>query len=300
MNSIDEKTTTRQQPTALDERMGSGVPIIRVFPKRNKWIPTDKLAFVGNPDLFIPRDHKIPVRISIVFTWDIAEGKRLFKSWESFYEDVKLGGPAFDDPGGEFTPGMYIKEGVTITSRGCIKRCPWCFVPKREGKLRELDIKPGHIIQDNNLLACSEKHIRAVFDMLKKLNKPAKFSGGLDTTLLKEWHRELFDSIKIGELWFACDTRAALKPLERAARILEGISQQKRRCYVMIGYNGESIRDAEDRLEKVYRLGFDPFCQLYQSEVKKEYGKEWRALARKWSRPAAYRAPQNEKHDARR
>jgi len=284
---------TRKRLPALSPVAGSGAPILRVFPKRNKWIPTDSLAFIGDPDLFIPQDHKIPVRISIVFTWDIAEGKRLLTAWQSFYDDVKLGGPAFDDSGGEFIPGMFLKDGVTITSRGCSKCCPWCFVPKREGKTRELEIKPGYIIQDNNLLACSEKHIRAVFDMLKSLNKPAKFSGGLDTTLLQDWHRDLFDSIKIGELWFACDTRTALKTLERAARILDGISRQKRRCYVMIGFNGESIRDAEERLEKVYQLGFDPFCQLYQNGMKKEYDREWKALARKWSRPAAYRAQQN-------
>lgn len=262
--------------------------MIRVFPYRNKWTPTDDWVFIGDPPLFYPRDRKIPIRISIVFTWDILEGKRLLKAWKPFYNDVQLGGPAFGDPGGEFIPRRFIKEGVTITSRGCNKCCSWCFVSKREGKIRELEIKPGYIVQDNNLLACSEKHIQLVFDMLRELNKPAKFSGGLDATLLRDWHRDLFDSIKINELWFACDTRAALKPLEKANRILNGMPQRKRRCFVMIGFNGESLRDAEYRLEKVYSMGFDPFCQLYQSNKKRKYDDDWRSLARFWSRPAMY------------
>jgi len=263
-------------------------PMIRVFVRRNKWTPVDELTFVGDPGLFIPKNRKIPVRISIVFSWDIYEGKRLLKAWQPFFDDVKLGGPAFDDPGGEFIPGRFIKKGVTITSRGCPKWCPWCFVPKREGRIRELKIKPGYIIQDNNLLACSEKHIRSVFDMLKELGKPAKFSGGLDTILLQDWHRDLFDSIKINELWFACDTPVSLKPLERAARILDGIKQKKKRCFVMIGFNRESLKDTEYRLEKVFKIGFDPFCQLYQPAIKIDYNHEWKQLARKWSRPAAY------------
>lgn len=111
------------------EKIGGGYTMnnrlpemIRVFPRKTKWTPTDYFAFVGDPPLFRPA---------------------------SYYPDVSLGGPTFDDPGGEFTPGVFLKEGVTITSRGCPKRCPFCFVPKREGPLREYPVKDGWIVQDN-------------------------------------------------------------------------------------------------------------------------------------------------------
>jgi hypothetical protein len=32
---------------------------------------------------------------------------------------VKVGGPAFSAPGGDFIPGRYMKRGYVITSRGC-------------------------------------------------------------------------------------------------------------------------------------------------------------------------------------
>lgn len=262
--------------------------MIRVFPKRNKWTPVDALAFVGDPPLFRPENQ--PVRVSVAFTWDIPEGERLARAWSDFYSDVQIGGPAFGDVGGEFVPGRFVKTGVTITSRGCPKKCPWCFVPGREGQIRELPIKPGHIVQDNNILACSRAHIEGVFAMLAKQRKAAIFSGGIDTTLLQPWHREKFDSIRLKELWFACDSAAALPLLERAAVILDGIPAYKRRCYVMIGFDGETIEQAETRLERVYELGFYPFCQLYQSDVIKTYDDDWKALNRKWSRPAAYKS----------
>jgi hypothetical protein len=276
---------------ALSRRQGSRTSggdrkMIRVFPRKTAWTPTDDLAFVGDPPLFRPEGQEVCV--SVTFTKDISEGKRLQEAWSNYYEDVKLGGCAFDDPGGEFVPGRFIKEGVTITSRGCNKKCPWCFVPKREGKLREINIANGWIVQDNNLLACSEDHIRRVFSMLRCQNHPIIFSGGLDATLFNEWHRELIDGIRLKELWFACDCHSAIKNLERISKLLNGISTSKKRCYVLIGFQNETIKEAEHRLKSVYDLGFDPFSQLFMSDENIEYNQEWRALNRKWSRPAIY------------
>lgn len=170
--------------------------MIRVFPRKTKWSPIDDLAFIGDPPMFFLPDEQ-PVMVSVTFTWDIQIALRLQKAWKSYYQNVSIGGPAFDDPGGEFIPGLFIKEGVTFTSRGCNRHCPWCLVPRREGTIRELVIKPGHIIQDNNLLFCSRKHIESVFEMLSEQKRAASFNGGIDIRLLKPWHRQLFESIRI-------------------------------------------------------------------------------------------------------
>lgn len=264
--------------------------MIRVFPRRTAWTPTDDLAFVGDPPLFRPPEQ--PVRVSVTFTWDIPEGKRLYRAWSQYYSDVQIGGPAFADPGGNFTPGQFVKTGVTITSRGCIRYCPWCVVPDREGcNIREYPIMDGWIVQDNNLLACSRPHILAVFDMLRRQKRGAIFSGGLDARLLQPWHLDALGKIRINELWFACDTPAGLGPLENIAERLKGIPLRKKRCYVMIGYGNESLYYAERRLQRVFELGFLPFSQLYRDryEPPKKYPEAWEKLNRKWSRPAIYR-----------
>lgn len=267
--------------------------MIRVFPERNKWTPTDDLAFVGFPPLFRPEAPDIPVRVSVTFTWHRRIAQQIADSWAMFYRDVRIGGPAYDDPGGEFVPGRFLKEGCVITSRGCPKRCGWCKVPSAEGALRLLEIKPGWIVQDNNLLACPEHHIRAVFDMLRAQKRAAFFNGGLDKHYLKPWHRELFDSIAIGELWFACDQQKDLAALERIRPILDGISIEKLRCYTMMGFDDETLEEADRRIEEVFKMGFLPFSQLYQPPTAdtpaKLYSAEWKALNRKWCRPAAYR-----------
>jgi len=138
----------------------------RVFPRRTNMTPNDSDAYIGLPPLGCPKYDQI--HISVTFTWDIRKAVSLIDNWRPFGK-IFLGGPAYNGPDNTdpFEPGRYLRKGVTITSRGCPNACPWCGVPQREGKLRELPIRVGHIIQDNNLLACSKSHIRKVFEMLK-------------------------------------------------------------------------------------------------------------------------------------
>ena len=229
--------------------------------------------------------------ISITFTWDIDEGERLRKAWGNFYDAVFIGGPAIGNYyNAAFKVGRFIKHGVTITSRGCPWKCPWCFVPNREGKILELrQIEDGWIIQDNNLLACSKEHQEKVFEMFLRQRNPIEFNGGLDGHFLSPWHIDWFKRLRVSQFWFACDHEASFRRLYKIADLMSDFPIKKKRCYVMIGFAGESIIRAEKRLEKVYSMGFLPFSQLYQGVEKKKYPMEWQGLNRKWSRPAAYR-----------
>lgn len=115
--------------------------IIRVFPTRTNATPDDAFArFRAFPSLFDEADE---IHISVVFTWDIRWAEQAAVQWERV-APVSIGGPAYNQPGGDFVPGMYMKNGYVITSRGCPNRCWFCSVPKREGgKLRELPVKDG-------------------------------------------------------------------------------------------------------------------------------------------------------------
>lgn len=279
-----------------DERM----KIIRVFPRRTLRTPRDDFAFVGDPPMDDFRPDADEVHVSVTFTWDIKEGKRLAGAWQQYYPIVKLGGPAFSSPVDDFTPGIYICQGVTFTTRGCNKRCPDCLVPEREGRLRLLEIQPGYIIQDNNLLQAPRAHITKVFDMLKKQRHAAVFAGGLDTELIGEWFAAQLRGVRVRQVFMAADSVEALEPLARAAWRLRFLGRERLRCYAMIGQHGETLEEAEARLKEIYELGCLPFAQLYQPPDKYiKYPGAWKRLAKVWSRPALTKTRMRTGHDVR-
>ncbi|MFH2075843.1 MAG: hypothetical protein ABIJ57_10955 [Pseudomonadota bacterium] len=265
--------------------------MIRVFPERTSYTPTDALAFVGDPSLFRPPEQS--VMVSVTFSWDKPEGERLARSWRRFYKDVRIGGPAYDDPGMTFTPGVFTKHGITFTSRGCPNRCPWCVVPKREGQLRLLPISDGWIVNDNNLLACPRQHIEAVFKMLEHQPNGPVFRGGLEAGLLEKWHVNAIEALpRKATYWLACDSDDGIEPLKRAAKLLQGISRGRLRCYTMIGFK-EGPDDAEKRLREVWSIGFIPHAQVFRkpnTDHRLPSDPEWQRLQRNWSRPAIMRA----------
>jgi len=257
-----------------------------VFPKVTNFTPRDDYSFVGEPGLFIP-EHK-EVHVSCAFTWDRPYVEYLAEQWKTTGSVVKLGGPAYDDASGDFVPGFYVRKGITFTSRGCPNNCKFCHVPKREGKIRELPITEGNIIQDNNFLACSRGHREKVYQMLKQ-QANIDLRGGLEVSRLTDWDIEQMRSLRINKLWIACDTRGAIKRVVKAITRLRnaGFNQNHIRCYVLIGDN---MVENQNRLKTIYNAGALPFAQLYQPEEKIIYAKEWKDLARIWSRPAIYKA----------
>lgn len=259
--------------------------ILRVFPRRTKATPDDAGVRFGYPGLFDAADE---VRVSVAFTWDVPQAERLAKAW-SVVAPVTIGGPAYGLPGDEFTPGLYVREGYTITSRGCPNRCWFCSVWKRDGTLRELAIKDGWNILDDNLLACSEAHVRAVFAMLKRQKHKAEFTGGLEAAILKPWHVELLADLKPRRMYFAYDTPDDYEPLRNASRLLSDAGLIKptahiASCYCLIGWPKDTFDDAERRLRQALELGFTPFAMLWRDKHGKT-DKEWRKFQRRWARP---------------
>lgn len=270
--------------------------ILRVFPRQTSYTPDDELVRIGSPMAWdygtIECDE---VHISVPFTWDMDEAERIAEEWEiATRKTVKVGGPAYHSSAMDFTPGLYVRKGIIFTSRGCNNNCPWCGVRAMEGKLRELPICEGNVIQDNNFLQCSRQHKDKVFDMLRTQHGIC-FRGGLEPALIDDHFIDGISSLRIKELWLACDTDGALPTFKKACKKLRdaGFPRWKIRCYSLIGHDMEK---EEQRNREIYHAGAIPFSQLEMdfTRTKKEYSKEWKAFQRTWQRPAAIKAHMRE------
>ncbi len=95
-------------------------------------------------------------------------------------------------------------------TRGCIRNCPFCFVPKKEGMIhKDRDIKDiiRHkkvIFMDNNILAYKDhkKILKELVDMKIR----CQFNQGLDIRLVDEENIKLLSELNyMGEYIFAFD-----------------------------------------------------------------------------------------------
>lgn len=266
--------------------------MIRVFPRRTTHSPLDSLAFFGPPPLEQFRPPIQPVRVSCVFTWDRPRAEALAAEWRAYYPDVQVGGPAYDDTGGDFEPGHFLEYGYVITSRGCPNKCDFCFVPKREGGLRSLPIKEGWIVLDNNLLACCDSHIEAVFMMLRYQNRCVKFTGGFESRRITRRVISLLQSVKLPQqnaaLFLAYDKPWQDKVVRSAADRLRkaGMCRRQIGCYVLCGYEGDTPGQAAERCEYALSFGALPFAMIYRDESGNEPSGDWRQIRAHWIRPA--------------
>ena len=268
--------------------------IARIFISKTSLTPDDEDAIINRgPTLLDDYDE---AHISVVFTWDIPRANQLAEAWSKHCE-IKVGGPATGMRGEEFSTGMYLQKRATITSRGCPNKCWFCSVWKRDGGLREFDIKDGNEVCDDNLLACSESHIREVFEMLNRQKESPLFTGGLEAKILKGWHIDLLESLrrKPNALYFAYDTPDDYEPLVEAGKLFRNTywgtsNMSKLRCYQLSGFPKDTIQDAERRAMQCVRAGFLPFIMLYRDKngnngFAPEDKKAWSTFANHWNFP---------------
>lgn len=261
--------------------------IARVFPSKTNATPTDEWAFVGEP--IAPVHAADRVLISVTFSWDIPEARRL----EKFYRQVckcpvEIGGPAMGDRGGEFEPGLFLAPGYVITSRGCPNRCWFCDVPRREGGIRELPVTEGWNVLDSNLLACSESHQDRVFEMLSWQKHRPIFTGGLEPKRITTVVARKLRAIKTDRIFCAYDTPEDLPHLQESGKILMEAGFSKKHhlsAYVLCGFPKDTPEEAEKRFRETWYAGFMPMAMRWKDP--NEF--DWNKFCRNWIRPAIAR-----------
>jgi hypothetical protein len=229
--------------------------------------------------------------LSVVFSWDLQAAYQRAVWLKAQGYSVRVGGPAVMCNPGQFSyvateewalsPGdkpnalAHHNSNATFTSRGCIRRCSFCAVPKIEGDLVELsDWEPKPLVCDNNLLACSRAHFDRVIDRLKPISG-VDFNQGLDARLMKSHHANRLAELDLSAVRLAWDSIKSESSFMRAYELLRkaGISKRTIRVYVLIGYKDDP-EDAWYRLETVRKLGATPNPMRFQpldSVVKDSY-----------------------------
>jgi hypothetical protein len=180
---------------------------------------------------------------------------------------------------------------IGFTTRGCIRHCPFCIVPLKEGKLRVVgdihDFWSGQkrvVLLDNNLTAAPMDHFRLILNQIIENNIQPDFSQGLDIRLLNDEHAYLLSKIRIGRsghIHFAWDNIKDEEVVRKGVALLAKHMPLRRiTFYVLIGYNSTPEEDLY-RVETLRGLNVGAFVMAYNK--KDPYQKQFaRYVNRKW------------------
>ena len=111
-------------------------------------------------------------------------------------------------------PFVDDKTAYGFLTRGCIRKCPWCIVPKKEGAVyayqdvEEIAVngRTRLVLMDNNILALRD-YAEEQFAKIIKNGYRVDFNQGLDARLVDDDMAKTLASMKwIKAIRFGCDT----------------------------------------------------------------------------------------------
>lgn len=189
-----------------------------------------------------------------------------------------------------------VTKAYGFLTRGCINKCAWCIVPKKEGYIRPnadidefIDGRKEAVLLDNNVLA-SDWGLSQIEKIVERQIR-VDFNQGLDARIIANNMNiaRLLTQVRWSRyIRMAYDSSAVEHHVMDAISKLHryGIPYYKMFFYVLIG------KDTDDALRRIYqlrKLGCTPFAQPYRDFDGKELPtNEQKRIARWCNSKAAF------------
>lgn len=182
------------------------------------------------------------------------------------------------------------KSAFGFLTRGCIRSCKWCIVPKKEGKIRQyMDIEEIAIdgrnkitLMDNNVLSID--YGKEQIEKIIKLGLRVDFNQDLDCRLVDDETAKMLSQVKwLQYVRFACDTSAQLPHLFRACDLLKKHGY-KRDVFmnVLLTDDKHECLQRINEIKKYKSLRLRPFAQPYIDFEGKRNPPQWQKDMARW------------------
>ena len=247
--------------------------------------------------------------LSCIFTWNRQKAYEAINFYHVRYPcaAVRYGGTGFDfelpfgDPNRSNLPvdiesmapdyTLYNEDrAVGFTQRGCDRKCPWCVVPRKEGKISMNRYSPlsewvpeGYkkvLLLDNDIaLASREVHDRTLRDA-REMGLKISITQGYD---IREIWKDPTKALQLAEnkpwdlnfrertLYFSWDMPQYEVMVRKGIEILKdaGFRGRELTCYVLVGFNTTHEQDVH-RANVLRSMGVLTYIMPYNNIVKNQ------------------------------
>lgn len=233
---------------------------IKIFYQRKGYSIFKEFKYLG----------KMPTFVSGIFSWNYLRMKFL-----SNYSDVELGGSGWSLSKKLPKEIEQIKPKINLgfASRGCIRKCKFCIVHKKEGSIKATgdiydlwDKKSRKItLLDNNILALPD-HFKLICNQLRKEKLSVDFNQGLDIRLVTDESAYLLSKLRFpNHIRFSIDSSKILRVAKVKLKLLKKYIKNNRFFfYILVGFDTSWEEDME-RLEYVRSENCQAYVQRYES-----------------------------------
>lgn len=215
---------------------------------------------------------------------------------------VKRGGTGYDyattlpaeidslQPDYSLYPSIDNRTAYGFLTRGCVRHCKWCIVPKKEGFIKPyMDIeqiavngRDKVVLMDNNVLAID--YGLQQIEKIVKLGIHVDFNQGLDARLVTEEVAQLLAKTKwIKRIRLACDTPAQIAECDKAIDRIDKYGYKGQ--YLIYCILLDDINECYERVTHWRNRGsrFYPFCQPYRDLTKPNVIPKWQKDMATWT-----------------
>lgn len=164
---------------------------------------------------------------------------------------------------------------IGYITRGCIRNCEWCVVPKKEGKIRPYRkwqdlIRPDSdklVLMDNNILAC--QYGIEQLESLIGANVKIDLNQGMDARLVDDEIAEILSKINwIKYIRFSCDHISQIESIFKCCELLKKYKFATYKVFVYVLVR-KDLEEADYRVQQLKQLkGINLYAQAERNELK--------------------------------
>jgi len=220
--------------------------------------------------------------------YDYVFASQIFTDSKPVYHYDEIGGSGTQNWGKVLAPeiehimpdyDLYPKMDYSLgfTTRGCLRKCEFCFVPKKEGMIRvNTDIyefwNPKHkkiIFMDNNATA-QPVHLKKILKQVQKENLKVEFNQGLDLRLMTDDIANELKNTRLSNLFFAWDSIKTEALIMRGIDMLHKAGIRGCRFYVLVGFDSTIEEDLYrfnklKEINKKYNMFIRAYCMRFKT-----------------------------------